>query len=194
MTPERRARSRARRNILLDEGHGVGEKGRKRRVGVEDEYWKLILAAVGTVEACELFGIGRMTGYRWRAERGESTAMRVERERSDWYLCPLERQRIATLRRQGLSMRQIAARLDRAPSTISRELDRNCAPHDVGGYDGDLALVVPGSDWSVLGVVGSRPKHDCVSSSKAKLDLEWSPEQIAVCVRAEYPDPPRLPP
>ena len=37
---------------------------------MEDEYWGLVLAGVGTVEACRRVGIGRKTGYRWRAERG----------------------------------------------------------------------------------------------------------------------------
>ncbi|WP_446696866.1 helix-turn-helix domain-containing protein [Streptomyces himalayensis] len=36
-------------------------------------------------------------------------------------------------------MREIAARLGRAPSTVSRELRRNSRPHDNGVYDADLA-------------------------------------------------------
>jgi IS30 family transposase len=35
--------------------------------------------------------------------------------------------------------RTIAARLGRAPSTVSRELRRNLRRHDGGCYDGDLA-------------------------------------------------------
>src|SRR5660398_158677 len=30
----------------------MGRTGRKRRVDLEDEYWQLILAGIGTVEAC----------------------------------------------------------------------------------------------------------------------------------------------
>jgi transposase, IS30 family len=48
----------------------LAKRGRKWRFGVEDEYWQLILAGVGTVEACKLVGICRKTGYRSRAERG----------------------------------------------------------------------------------------------------------------------------
>jgi hypothetical protein len=48
----------------------LGRRGRKRRLAVEDGYWKLVLEGVGTVEACRLVGIGRKTGYRWRVERG----------------------------------------------------------------------------------------------------------------------------
>jgi IS30 family transposase len=39
-------------------------RGRKRRLGLEDEYWKLIGDGVGMVAACRQLGIGRKTGYR----------------------------------------------------------------------------------------------------------------------------------
>ncbi|MGW1027918.1 helix-turn-helix domain-containing protein [Streptomyces sp. NPDC002577] len=61
-----------------------------------------------------------------------------EAARSGRYPSLLERQRIATLRERGLSIQAIAARLGRAPSTISRELGRNTLAHDGGIYDGDL--------------------------------------------------------
>jgi IS30 family transposase len=48
----------------------MSRRGRKRRLAVEDEYWRLIGSGVGTVEACRRVGIGRRTGYRWRAEHG----------------------------------------------------------------------------------------------------------------------------
>ena len=34
----------------------MGERGRKRQLKLEDEYWRLILAGVGTVEACRQGG------------------------------------------------------------------------------------------------------------------------------------------
>jgi hypothetical protein len=45
-------------------------RGRKRRLETESLYWQLILSGVGTVQACQEAGIGRKTGYRWRAENG----------------------------------------------------------------------------------------------------------------------------
>src|SRR5690606_13751092 len=117
----------------------MGRRGRKRQLDVESRYWQLILSGVGTVEACRAVGIGRKTGYRWRAESGGSPPEALEEtRRSNRYLSLLERQRIATLRAQGVSMREIARRLDRCPSTISRELRRNVRPHD-RAYDADLA-------------------------------------------------------
>jgi IS30 family transposase len=97
--------------------------------------------------------------------------------------------RIATLRRDGLGVRQIAQELGRSPSTISRELRRNTAAHD-RSYDGDLAharardrlrrprrgrLLV---DAELRGLV------------EVKLELEWSPEQIAAWLRRTFPDRP----
>ena len=43
-----------------------------------------------------------------------------------------EREQLAALKAEGLSLRAIAARLGRAASTISRELRRNALPR--GGY------------------------------------------------------------
>ena len=122
----------------------MGIRGRKRRLVLEDEYWALILAGVGTVEACRLVGIGRKTGYRWRAELGGLAPTRTpEAQQSQRHLSLLERDRIGMLRRQGLSVREIATRLGLAPSTVSRELRRNTAEHDRGGYDPVLAHARP---------------------------------------------------
>ncbi|MBE1610012.1 hypothetical protein [Actinopolymorpha pittospori] len=51
-------------------------RGRKRRLEMESEYWRLVLSGVGTVEACRIVGIGRKTGYRWRAENGGVPSVR----------------------------------------------------------------------------------------------------------------------
>jgi IS30 family transposase len=43
-------------------------RGRKRPLDVESRYWQLLLSGTGTVQACQLVGITRKTGYRWREE------------------------------------------------------------------------------------------------------------------------------
>ena len=48
----------------------MARRGRKRRLELESRYWQLLLAGAGTFKACEIVGIGRKTGYRWRAENG----------------------------------------------------------------------------------------------------------------------------
>jgi hypothetical protein len=96
----------------------MGRRGRKRQLAVEDAYWQLIMAGVGTGEACQRVGITRKTGYRWRAERGGLPPLRVvEEERGPRYLSLLECQRIATLRRTGLGGRAIAHELGPMPPT-----------------------------------------------------------------------------
>jgi IS30 family transposase len=111
----------------------VRRRGRKRQLDLESEYWKLLQSGVGTVAACKLLGIGRKTGYRWRAENGGRPPARLaEAARSGRYLSLLERQRIATLRGRGLGVREIARRLGRSASTVSRALSRDLRPHDRG--------------------------------------------------------------
>ena len=164
---------------LLLEGCGHGRRGRKRQLEIEDEYWGLLFAGVGTVEACRRVGIGRKTGYRWRSERGGSPPARiVEAVPAVCYLSQFERQRIATLRAQGIGVREIARRLERAPSTISRELQRNIASHDGGIYDSDLAHARARERASRPRVARLAADLELRTLVQGKLELEWSPEQI----------------
>src|SRR3954454_20709595 len=168
----------------------MARRGRKRQLELETEYWRLLASGVGTVEACKALGIGRKTGYRWRAETGGLPPVRRgEAGRAGRYLSLLERQRIATLRRLGLGVRRIAAELGRNPSTISRELLRRRRGHD-RNYDGDLA-------HARAREAARRPRRNRLSRDEqlrqvvqAKPELEWSPEQIAAHLRSEYPDRP----
>src|SRR3954447_16478849 len=169
----------------------VGRRGRKRQLDLETEYWKLLQSGVRTVAACQLLGIGRKTGYRWRAENGGPPPGRPGRApRSSRFLSLLERQRIATLRGRGLAVREIARRLGRSPSTVSRELRRNLRPHDRGIYDGDLAHARARGR-------ARRPRRPLLAREpelrrivQDKLELEWSPAQIAAHLRETYPDRP----
>src|SRR3954451_6779871 len=148
-------------------------------------------SGVGTLAACQLLGIGRKTGYRWRAENGGLPPARLaESARSGRYLSLLERQRIATLRERGLGVREIARRLGRAPSTISRELRRHGRPHDRGVYDGDLAHARARER-------SQRPRRPMLAREPELRQIvqnllaeEWSPAQIAAHLRETYPDRP----
>lgn len=109
-------------------------RGRKRRITLETEYWALLSAGMGTVEACRQVGIGRKTGFRWRQENGGIPPKLLG---EDWhsrrYQSRFERQRIAGLYERGHGVRDIARRIGRAPSTVSRELRRNRLPNGYGG-------------------------------------------------------------
>jgi IS30 family transposase len=166
----------------------MGRPGRKRRLVLEDEYWKLIRAGVGTVEACRRLGIGRTTGYYWRAQRGGlPRTVLAEDSRSGRFLSLPERERIAVLREQGCGVRDIAGRLGRSPSTISRELRRNITGGDDGVYRPGLAhsRARERARRTRRGIFARLPELRSVV--QAKLELQWSPEQIAAWLRRAYP-------
>ena len=166
----------------------MGRRGPKRQLDIESRYWQMIVSGVGTVEACRAVGITRKTGYRWRNEHGGLPPVRLDESvRSNRYLSLLERQRIASLRGQGVGVREIARRLDRSPSTVSREVRRNLRPHDSDRYDAVLAHARTRER-------ARRPRHNRIGQDEqlravvqAKLELEWSPEQIARHLRHTYP-------
>jgi IS30 family transposase len=169
----------------------VGRRGRKRQLDLASEYWKLLGSGVGTVAACKLLCTGRKTSYRWRAENGGLPPARLtESARSGRYLSLLERQRIATLRDRGLGVREIARRLGRSASTISRDLRRHLRPHARGIYDGDLAHARARERLR-------RPRRPLLSREPEQrkivqdmLKQEGSPAQIAAHLRETYPDRP----
>jgi IS30 family transposase len=108
-----------------------------------------------------------------------------DRTRSTRVLGLREREEISRGLAAGLSMRQIARELDRAPSTISREIRRH------GGINRYRAIQADKRAWSQA----KRPKP-CRFAENAslrqlvarKLAQEWSPEQIAGWLKAEYSD------
>lgn len=106
------------------------------------------------------------------------------RHRSCLALTTTEREAISRGIARGESIRAIAASLKRAPSTVSRELQRN------GGRGRYRALTAERAAWAR----GRRPKpchlatrprlRDIVAR---KLAARWSPEQIAGWLRDTFP-------
>jgi transposase, IS30 family len=91
-----------------------------------------------------------------------------------------ERCQIAELRREGRSLRQIAAALDRSPSSISRELKRNSG---VEAYRPDYAQQqTRARRWS-----GSRLDRNAELRDKVlkALGQGWSPEQVVGRMKLE---------
>jgi len=108
----------------------------------------------------------------------------VLRERSRLALTLTEREEISRGIAAGQSIRAIARTLGRAPSTVSREVRRN------GGYARYRAVEADKSAWDR----GRRPKRCKLALNErlarlvaAKLKMNWSPEQIAGWLKAEYP-------
>ena len=108
----------------------------------------------------------------------------VPRKRSRLALTLAEREEISRGIAAENSIREIARTLGRAASTVSREVGRN------GGCVRYRAVEADKSAWSR----GKRPKRCKLALNwrlarlvAAKLQKNWSPEQIAGWLKAEYP-------
>ena len=107
------------------------------------------------------------------------------RKRSRLALTQSEREEISRGTVANLSIRSMAAYLQRSPSTISREIKRN------GGYAGYRATQADQAAWARA----HRPKPCKLAGNPMlrqivarKLRLNWSPEQIAGWLKREYPE------
>jgi IS30 family transposase len=107
-----------------------------------------------------------------------------ERRRSANVLTLAEREEISRAVVAGASIRSIATRLGRAPSTVSRELKRN------GGHESYRAAQADSEPW----IRALRPKRCKLAENRGlarivagKLRMLWSPEQIAGWLKHTYP-------
>jgi len=108
-----------------------------------------------------------------------------ERRRRRCALTPTEREEISRGLASGDSMRAIAARLGRATSTVSREVERN------GGRQDYRATKADEKAWE-----GARRLKRCLLATNdplrgvvaRKLKEDWSPEQISGWLKRRYPD------
>src|SRR5450759_4950744 len=96
------------------------------RRDVERLFWREIAKGLSSEEAALAVGASSAAGSRWFRERGGMPTFMLVRP-SGRYLSFEEREEIAVCRAQGVGVREIARRLGRSPSTISRELRRNVA-------------------------------------------------------------------
>ena len=96
------------------------------RRSIEREFWKKIAEGVSSEDAADMVGVSPAVGSRWFRQGGGMSTIELT-EPGGRYLSFSEREEIAILRAQDVGVREIARRLGRAPSTISRELRRNVA-------------------------------------------------------------------
>ncbi|MBU1689959.1 MAG: IS30 family transposase [Gammaproteobacteria bacterium] len=130
----------------------------------------------------ELFDRNHSSIQRILAETGGIEP--AQRHRSRLALTLAEREEISRAMATGLSVRSVATRLERAPSTISREIMRN------GGRECYRASQADQAAWDR----GHRPKTCRLAKNRTlayivadKLQLLWSPEQIAGWLKRAYP-------
>jgi transposase, IS30 family len=96
------------------------------RRDVERLFWREIGKGLTSVQAAVAVGASEVVGSRWFRERGGMPSFMLA-PLSGRYLSFPEREEIALLKAQGVGVREIARRLGRDPSTVSRELRRNAA-------------------------------------------------------------------
>ncbi|WP_264961144.1 IS30 family transposase, partial [Mycobacterium kiyosense] len=89
-------------------------------------FWAAIAAGAMTEDASAQAGVSSPVGFRWFRHAG-GVNPRLPETVSGRYLSSDEREDIALWRAQGAGIREIARRLGRAPSTVSRELRRNAS-------------------------------------------------------------------
>lgn len=103
------------------------------------------------------------------------------------HLTPEERDEIAIMRAQGKSLNEIAHKLDRPKSTISRELRRNCSA--VYSVYHSCRAQERARERTSIAHQRPRLKDDSIRRYVVcKLKLGWSPEQIAGRLRIDFPD------
>ena len=104
-------------------------------------FWLAVGDGMATVEAAKLAGVSEAVGVRWFREGGGMPTVTLA-PLSGRYLSFAEREEIALLRAQRLGVREIARRVGRSPSTISRELRRNA-----GTRSGSLTYRASTAQW-----------------------------------------------
>jgi len=157
----------------------------RMRPEVIQPFWAALQRGEFISQAAEGVGSYRVQGRRWiLAESG----LRPRRGRNLKGRCLTfgEREEIALGCARGESLRSIARRLERSPSTVSRELSRNS--DRCGEYRASNAHALA---WQRA----SRPKPAKLAVNRrlrevveGLLERRYSPEQIAGRLRVKYPD------
>ena len=177
----------------------MGRRGPEPQWAKREAFAKLIADGVPSQRASRMVGINPKTGKRWRLGRRVTSGGRVlnlppvitptpPKRHSARYLSEDERIRLADLRRERRTMREIAALMGRSPSTISRELRRGA---DAAGrylpFEAQRRAMGRRRLHRTSRLARDAELRDWVSG---KLTARWSPEQVSRTLRRRYPDEP----
>ena len=168
--------------------------GRHRlRRELEGKFWQGIRMGMANAEASAAAGVSRAAGVLWFRRRGGVTPSIVHAPQG-YRLSFAEREEIACLNAQKLSAREIARRLDRAPSTISRELGRTPVPPSGRAKPYRASTAQADADRKSV-----RPKTAKLAVNERlrmqvqnRLNDKHSPEQITRRLREEFPNQPEM--
>jgi len=118
---------------------------------IERRFWVQIATGIPSERAADAVGVSQAVGTRWFRHRG-GMPLFMSNPTSGRYLSFGEREEIGLLSVQGTGVREIARRIGRSASTVSRELTRNAASRS-----GRLEYRPSVAQWKAE-LVGQRPK------------------------------------
>jgi len=174
--------------------------GRRPQSAKRQRFTELRARGWSILAAAREVGVSRTTGNNW--SRGYKTYRNGQvagfvpaldraavRQISARYLSQDERIEIADLRHAGLSIRQIAERLGRAPSTVSRELRRNATTGGYRPFEAHRRATARRARHHRRRVETSEELRRLVAELLAQ---RWSPEQVSRQLRLRFPDEPTM--
>jgi IS30 family transposase len=182
-------------------------------VSVQRRYWELVAAGWSTEDAAGMVGVSATCGLEWfRKFGGMNPQFGKPRGQIRPRLSIVEREEIMVGTRRGESIRSIARRLGRAPSTIMREICANGRCRDAPGrYRALHRFGANRGGWDAKSLYRAsmaqarseararRPKTGKLAGCRqlrheveGLLAMKYSPQQIAGVLAMNYPDRPEM--
>jgi transposase, IS30 family len=177
------------RRVRKGPGRRPQSAKRQRFMELRERGWSILAAA-------REVGVSRTTGNNWSRgyktyRHGQVVGLVPALERlavrsiSSRFVSQEERIEIADLRHAGLSIRQIAHRLGRAPSTVSRELRRNATrSRGYRPFDAHRRATARRARDHRRRIETNGELRQVVAEL---LDQRWSPQQISRHLRVRFP-------
>ncbi len=148
-------------------------------------FWRGVRDGLSTVAAAKRAGVSAGRGFRWFRECGGVSPIHLTEPRGR-FLSLSEREEISRGLAAGDSQGVIARRLGRDKSTVSREIDRNCA---AGGRAYRAVAAQAAAEQRAR-----RPKPRKLAHAGLRdrvqqgLEDNWSPQEIAARLTLDFPD------
>ena len=170
-------------------------------------FWRLIGSGSSIEEASGCLGLSPTTGGRWFVKAGGMPPLCLVEPVKARCLNIAEREKIHAGISAGFSVREIADSLDRAPSTVSRELVANmgqqyCRVPSSGGrprtrnWDYSPHLAQQRADANAArpkpAKLAVNPRLRGYVQEKLSCTERWSPEQISHRLVVDFPDDERM--
>ncbi len=150
---------------------------------VQAEFWEGVRSGLGVTEARLAAGVGNEVAFRWFKQAG-GVKSNGPRPVSGRFLSAGEREEIAVGLAAGESLRVIAGRLGRSPSTVSREVRRNGCRGVYRGLAAQAQAQCRAARPKTAKLAGNAVLREWV---QGKLEDRWSPEQISAMLVREFP-------